>query len=262
MKQRSPRGVLRYVIRHQRIIKSIPARERRLGRYGGSARPAKSVSGHAASKHKTHIRLSIFPGPGGFLHSQKSVMSVTSAHAASFRSGRQTISIVSTRERAMGSFHNRLKEISTLGDSGISGIYRESGYQTRLCANENQRETHPMTKRLLLSMSVILSTAITAPVFAQAVVREPDAYALYLPRVGPEIESAPSQRRDAPIVSYGTDDVTASAPSARPWRAGNETAIRPWSAPVGHHQPRAADVSARRLFLSRSLIRKTRTSTA
>jgi hypothetical protein len=99
-----------------------------------------------------------------------------------------------------------------------------------------------MTKRLLLSMSVILSTAITAPVFAQAVVQEPDAYALYLPRVGAEIESAPSQRRD--IVSHDTDDVTASAPSARPWKAGNETAIRPWSAPVGHHQPRAVDVSA------------------
>ena len=101
-----------------------------------------------------------------------------------------------------------------------------------------------MTKRLLLGMSVILSAAITAPVFAQAVVQEPDAYALYLPRVGPEIEAGPSQRRDAPIVSHDTDDVTASAPSARPWSAGNQTAIRPWSAPVGHHQPRAADVSA------------------
>jgi hypothetical protein len=200
------------------------------------------VSGHAASKHKTHIRLSIFPGPSGFLHSQKGVVGVTSAHATSYRPGRLTISIVSARERTTGSFHDRLKDISTLGDSGISGIHRESGYQTRLCANENQRETHPMTKRLLLSMSVILSTAITAPVFAQAVVQEPDAYALYLPRVGAEIESAPSQRRD--IVSHDTDDVTASAPSARPWKAGNETAIRPWSAPVGHHQPRAVDVSA------------------
>jgi hypothetical protein len=100
-----------------------------------------------------------------------------------------------------------------------------------------------MTKRLLLSMSVILSTAIAAPVFAEAVVRVPDAYALHLPKV--EVEgSTPSQRRDVPIVSHDTDDATASAPSARPWRAGNETAIRPWSAPIGHHQPRAADVSA------------------
>ena len=77
-----------------------------------------------------------------------------------------------------------------------------------------------MTKRLFLGMSVILSTAIAAPVFAQAVVQEPDAYALYLPKVGAETGSAPSQGRDAHIVShdrdvsYDTDDATASAPSA------------------------------------------------
>jgi hypothetical protein len=70
-----------------------------------------------------------------------------------------------------------------------------------------------MTKRLLPSMSVILSTAIAAPVFAEAVVRETDAYALYLPKMGAEIRSAPSQRRDAPIVSHDTEDATASAPS-------------------------------------------------
>jgi hypothetical protein len=152
--------------------------------------------------------------------------------------------MVSTRERTTGIFHDCLKEISTLGDSGISGIHRESGYQTRLCANENRRETHPMTKRLLLGISAILATAIAAPVFAQAVAQERDAYALYLPNVGAGIGSAPSQRRDLPVVSHGTGDAAASAPSARPWRAGNETAIRPWSAPVGHHQPRAVDVSA------------------
>jgi hypothetical protein len=99
-----------------------------------------------------------------------------------------------------------------------------------------------MTKRFLLSMSVILSAAIAAPVYAQAVTQEPDAYALYLPNVGLGIGSAPSQRRDVPIVSHGTDDAMPSAPSVRPWRAGNETATRPWSAPVGHHQPSAADV--------------------
>jgi hypothetical protein len=151
----------------------------------------------------------------------------------------------SFRVRTHGGYFSRWLEGSpNTRDSGISGIHRESGYQTRLCGNESQRETHPMTKRLLLSMSLILSTAITAPVFAQAVVQEPDAYALYLPRVGAGIGSAPAQRRDVPIVSHGTDDATASAPSAHPWRAGNETAIKPWSAPVGHHQPRAADASA------------------
>jgi hemolysin-activating ACP:hemolysin acyltransferase len=32
--------------------------------------------------------------------------------------------------------------------------------------------------------------------------------------------------------------------SVRPWKAGNETATLPWSAPVGHHQPRAVDLPA------------------
>lgn len=94
-----------------------------------------------------------------------------------------------------------------------------------------------MTKRFLFSMSVILSTAIAAPVYAQAVAQEP-----YLPNMGFGIASAPSHRRDVSIVSHGTDDAMTFAPSVRPWRAGNETATRPWSAPVGHHQPSAADV--------------------
>jgi hypothetical protein len=33
-----------------------------------------------------------------------------------------------------------------------------------------------------------------------------------------------------------------SAAIATPALAAGETATRPWSAPVGHHQPRAADV--------------------
>jgi hypothetical protein len=101
-----------------------------------------------------------------------------------------------------------------------------------------------MTKRFLLSMSVILSTAIAAPVFAQAVAQEPDAYALYLPNVGTGIGSAPFRLRDVSIVNPGTADTMPSAPSVRPWKAGNETATRPWSAPVGHHQPTAVDVES------------------
>jgi hypothetical protein len=158
------------------------------------------------------------------------------------RLGHRTIRIVLTRERTTGISRDGLKEISTLGDSGISRIHGESGDQKRLCANENQRETYPMTKRLLLSMSLILSTAVAAPVFAQAGVQEPDAYALNLPSAGAGIGSAPSQRRDVPVVSHGTDDAVPSAPSVRPWRAGSETATMPWSAPVGHHQPSAVDV--------------------
>jgi hypothetical protein len=99
-----------------------------------------------------------------------------------------------------------------------------------------------MTNRFLLSMSVILSTAIAAPVFAQAVAQESDAYALYLPHVGAEIGSAPSLQRDVSIVNTGKTDTMPSAPSVRPWKAGNEMATKPWSAPVGHHQPTAVDV--------------------
>ena len=135
-----------------------------------------------------------------------------------------------------------LKNISTLDDSGISRMLRESGDQKRLCANENQRETHSMSKCSLLSVAVILSTAIAAPVFAQTVKQEPSAYALYLPNGALGVGSAPSQRQDVPTVSHGTADAMASAPSVRPWAAGNETATRPWSAPVGPHQPGAADV--------------------
>ena len=99
-----------------------------------------------------------------------------------------------------------------------------------------------MTKRFLLRMSVILSTATAAPVFVQAVAQEADAYALYLPNASTGIGSAPFHRRDVSIVSPGTADTMPSAPSVRPWKAGNETATRPWSAPVGHHQPTAVDV--------------------
>lgn len=99
-----------------------------------------------------------------------------------------------------------------------------------------------MTKRSLLGMSVILSTAIAAPVFGQAVTPEPNAYALYLPSVSLGTGDALSQRRDVPIVNHGAADAMASAPSTRPWTAGHETATRPWSAPVGHHQPSAVDV--------------------
>ena len=77
---------------------------------------------------------------------------------------------------------------------------------------------------------------IAAPSFAQAAVEEPDVYAFYFPNAMTGIGSAPSQRRD------GTTDVMPSAAPLRPWKAGNETATRPWSAPAGHHQPTAIDV--------------------
>jgi|SRR5580692_6499626 hypothetical protein len=96
-----------------------------------------------------------------------------------------------------------------------------------------------MTKRLHLSVSVILSTAIVAPVFAQVVAKEPTAYALNIPSAGTAIGSAQPQRRDVTIANSGAAD---AASSVRPWKAGNETATMPWSAPIGHHQPTAVDV--------------------
>ena len=99
-----------------------------------------------------------------------------------------------------------------------------------------------MTKRTLLGMAAILSTAIVTPVFAQAVLQEPGAYAFYRPNGDLAIASAPSQRREVGAVGRGTADAMALAPSFRPSMAGKETTTRPWSAPVGHRQPRAADV--------------------
>jgi hypothetical protein len=99
-----------------------------------------------------------------------------------------------------------------------------------------------MTKRTILSVVAILSTAITTPGLAQAVIQEPGAHAFYRLNGHLGIASAPSQRREAVVVSRGTTDATASVPSAGALRAGDETLTRPWSAPVGHRQPRAADV--------------------
>jgi hypothetical protein len=95
-----------------------------------------------------------------------------------------------------------------------------------------------MTTFTLLSVATILSTALATPVVAQAVIQEPGAYAFYHPNGNFEIGSTPSRRR----VSRETAVAMALAPSFRPSMVGNETTTRPWSAPVGHRQPRAADV--------------------
>jgi hypothetical protein len=96
-----------------------------------------------------------------------------------------------------------------------------------------------MTKRLLVSMSVILSTVIAAPGFAQVVAKEPNSYALNIPAAGTGIGSVQRQRQGTSMVK---SDAADAAPSVRPWKAGSETATMPWSAPMGHHQPTAVDV--------------------
>jgi hypothetical protein len=91
-----------------------------------------------------------------------------------------------------------------------------------------------------LSLVTILSMALATPVM-----QEPSAYAFYRPNRDLGIGSTPSQRPVEGVVGRGTsDDGLALAPSFRPSAAGKETTTRPWSAPVGHRQPRAAEVPA------------------
>ena len=98
-----------------------------------------------------------------------------------------------------------------------------------------------MTRFAFLGVAAILSTATATPVFAQAVIQEPGAYASYHRSGDLGIGSAPAQRRD---VDRGTADALAFAPPSRSVAAGHETTTRPWSAPVGHRQPSVADVPA------------------
>src|SRR5712675_3086365 len=101
-----------------------------------------------------------------------------------------------------------------------------------------------MTKCTILGVVAILSMAIASPVLAQAVIQEPGAYALYHPNGNLGIASAPSRRREEVVVGRGTADAMALAPSFHLSMVGKETTTRPWTSPVGHRQPRAADVPA------------------
>jgi hypothetical protein len=124
---------------------------------------------------------------------------------------------------------------------GISSLQQESGYQRRLGAAETTWR-HPMSKFAILGVAAILSTAIAPPVLGQAVIQEPGAYAFSYPNGDLGIGSTPSQRREVVVVGRGTAGAMASAASVRTSQRGSETTTRPWSAPVGHRQPRAADV--------------------
>src|ERR1700686_641577 len=97
-------------------------------------------------------------------------------------------------------------------------------------------------RRTILSVVAILSTTITTPGLAQAVIQEPGASAFYHPNGNLGIASAPPRRREEVVAARGTADAMALAPSFRPSMAGKETTTRPWTAPVGHRQPSAADV--------------------
>jgi hypothetical protein len=101
-----------------------------------------------------------------------------------------------------------------------------------------------MTKiRLLLLSIIILQTTATAtPAFPQEVTRGAGVYASPGHQADLKSQSASSPPRKVIVVDSPTADAMASVSSGRPWTPGNETATRPWSAPAGHHQPRAVDV--------------------
>jgi hypothetical protein len=101
-----------------------------------------------------------------------------------------------------------------------------------------------MTRYAFFGVASFLTVAIATPVLAQPVIQEPGAYAFHYPNGDLGIASTPSQRREAVVVGGGVARAMASAPPFHPSVPGRETTTRPWSAPVGHRQPRAADVPA------------------
>jgi hypothetical protein len=99
-----------------------------------------------------------------------------------------------------------------------------------------------MVKFTLFGVATILSIARAPPVLAQAVIQEPGAYAFYHPNGDSRIASTSLQRQQKALAGRGTGDALAFAPSFHPSVTGKETTTRPWSAPVGHRQPRAGDI--------------------
>src|SRR5579871_5125322 len=103
----------------------------------------------------------------------------------------------------------------------ISGPQRKSRHQKRARAVVIARR-HLMTRFSRLALVAILSTAIASPSFA----------------------SSPVRPRGATAVGLGKADVMLAASFVPSSRRGLETTTRPWSAPVGHRQPRVVDVPA------------------
>ena len=144
-----------------------------------------------------------------------------------------------TRDRR---FVAMVGEFSLFGVREISGLQRKSGYQKRSRAAVTKRRRSMMTKFTLLGVAANLSTAIATTSLAQATIQEMGAYASYHQDGNLGIAPTPIQRRELTVVGRGTADVMASAPSVPSSKRGLETTTRPWSAPVGHRQPRAADI--------------------
>ena len=79
-----------------------------------------------------------------------------------------------------------------------------------------------MIRYSLHGIAIVLSLMFAVPVSAQATVQE----------------SSPCQ------LSIDAHSGMAPAPTADALPRGCETATRPWSAPVGHRQPQAADIAS------------------
>jgi hypothetical protein len=80
-----------------------------------------------------------------------------------------------------------------------------------------------MIRFTLAAITIVLTASFAMPVSAQATVH------------GPSICRMPIEALDKGVPP---------APTAGALPAGCETTTRPWSAPVGHRQPQAADVQA------------------
>ena len=78
-----------------------------------------------------------------------------------------------------------------------------------------------MTKFTLLGVAAILSTTFATSIFAQ---------------------TEPFQPQEVAVLDRVIDDAMAFAPPSRSVAPRHETTTRPWSAPVGHRQPRADQV--------------------
>jgi hypothetical protein len=111
--------------------------------------------------------------------------------------------------------HAHVKRIS----GGISQPKRESVLPEAAVMGATPEA--PMTRFAFHGMTIILSLACAAPVSAQAAVHEPSACRL-------------------PLDTNGKPP----APTASSLPQGCETATLPWSAPVGHRQPQATDVTS------------------
>ena len=122
-------------------------------------------------------------------------------------------------EDARRTFVATVGEFSLFGVREISRPQCKSGCQKRSRAAVTTRG-HAMTGFSLFGTVAILSTAIGTSSLAKIRIQEPVAYA----------------------ASYQDGNLTASAPFIPALKRGQETTTRPWSAPVGHRQPRVADV--------------------